>query len=509
MDLNAISSWNSVEADLYKLFEKNQKLKQLNRKLARQNTELKMQVKDFSGDAVLQDGVDPCVQRKLLTVAVFLYRMTKRFLKGFCVGYGLRALFATLPFLLKSRGSKDTWRLWLLKLYRILSSAPVRYGMLIGSSICIFETSMQQTRRLFRDFAFPQLRTLFCGCLTGPAMLFLPPEDRAGFSLFVGIRGLGVAANYLVAMKLVPQIPHADTLVMCAASAQAIWAWIHNPKSHDPAYNRFLDYQGGKRMPQVAWFARYHENRTPNLMAAPVTEAMNASRSKLNLPPLTSLPNTHRVVMFDGLSFLHNHARFFVEGIKRSLPVYIPVYGISTLLFRSGALLRSPLVVARQFVSNVVRSAVFLSAYCMSCWLGADAAELVLGPNPAVSIFAGIAGGSCVLIERRNRRIELGLYVLSHALKSGYRSWVEWGWIKGLPSPLTEVVCYGLGIALLMHAYVNNHSLTRKTYISLFKYFFGPDSVHHFRKVVSTQDQVGTENNQEEIIDTDDDEPDK
>ena len=159
--------------------------------------------------------------------------------------------------------------------------------------------------------------------------------------------------------------------------------------------------------------------------------------------------------------------------MRRALPVYLPVYGVSTLVFRSGALLKDPVGVALAFARNVLQSSVFLTCYCAASWVGADVGEAIEGKGQAKFLLAGAFGGSAVLLERKSRRAELALYMATHAAKIVYRAAVRWRWLAPMPSPLGETLGFSLALAVILHAYVKRPELLRKTYFGLFKFFFG------------------------------------
>lgn len=50
--------------------------------------------------------------------------------------------------------------------------------------------------------------------------------------------------------------------------------------------------------------------------------------------------------------------------------------------------------------------------------------------NEFVGVLAGLVGGAQVLLEKKQRRIELALYVTSHALKSAWRYLKNCGFIN-------------------------------------------------------------------------------
>jgi hypothetical protein len=55
--------------------------------------------------------------------------------------------------------------------------------------------------------------------------------------------------------KLIPEIPHADTLLMALSSAEVIWAALFQRPTLDKPYMAFLDHHSGKIMAQKAAYS--------------------------------------------------------------------------------------------------------------------------------------------------------------------------------------------------------------------------------------------------------------
>jgi hypothetical protein len=127
--------------------------------------------------------------------------------------------------------------------------------------------------------------------------------------------------------KIVPEIPHADTLLMALSSAEVIWAALFQRPSLDKPYMAFLDHHSGKAMAQKAAY-------TSTILREPITDkalaTINNMRSKLSLGPLNVAQTVPQVCC----DIVHPHQpscglaamSFLIDGIKRALPVYIPVY---------------------------------------------------------------------------------------------------------------------------------------------------------------------------------------
>ncbi len=63
----------------------------------------------------------------------------------------------------------------------------------------------------------------------------------------------------------------------------------------------------------------------------------------------------------------------------------------------------------------------------------------------------GFCCGFSVLIEKKARRIELALYVLSHALRSAWRTGVNWGWYPHIPHGEVFLFCVAMSVLLSAH----------------------------------------------------------
>jgi hypothetical protein len=337
--------------------------------------------------------------------------------------------------------------------------------MFVGSVVMTFESLMRLSRGKAK--AYPHRRPLLCGLLAGPSLLWLEAADRESFALFLGIRALEVLCNYGTDAGLLPTVPHADTLLMMASSIPTLWAWLLHPELHDSSYKKFLDLQGGRTQPRVKMFGLV--NRLPypaNMATHPHLAELNTERANQGYAPIDGLAFpalTHKAFMHpEGV--LLSYARFLQAGMQRALPVYLPVYGVSTLVFRGPSLLKDPVGTARAFAQNVVQSSVFLTTYCAMSWVGADVGEAMGGKGQVKFLLAGSFGGSAVLLERKSRRAELALYVFSHAVKVVYRAVVARRWMLPMPSPLGETACFSMALAVILHAYCKRPELMRKTY---------------------------------------------
>lgn len=114
-------------------------------------------------------------------------------------------------------------------------------------------------------------------------------------------------------------------------------------------------------------------------------------------------------------------ARFFLRGLLRAVRVYLPVFVLPLVLLNGSRLRAAPLESLAHAAAGTARSSVFLSTYCTGCWVAVYLLERYAGVSTHWNgVLSGMAGGLAVALEKRSRRIELALYVLTQALQTGW-----------------------------------------------------------------------------------------
>ena len=203
--------------------------------------------------------------------------------------------------------------------------------------------------------------------------------------------------------------------------------------------------------------------------------------------------------------------RFFIEGLRRALPVYVPVYLVPMLLFRRRDLLRQPLQSVLRMSASVARSCTFLSLYCtlaitFVCWgrnLVGFTHQHMGKRSSSLALVAGLLAGLANLGEKPARRIELALYVGSHALRSAWMCWAErkgWsplppprqcaGWLpKAIAWRHADVLLFSYSFGILGHCFVRHSELQRGSYRSTLSAFLDGERRHRTPAVLSS---IGT-----------------
>ena len=95
-------------------------------------------------------------------------------------------------------------------------------------------------------------------------------------------------------------------------------------------------------------------------------------------------------------------------------------------------------------------------------------------------VMSGMLSGLAVLVEKRERRMELGLFVLSHSLHVAYNLLVDYRWVAYHPTLLYPLLALSFTVLLTAFQADNAKSssnasshLLRPSYASLFAYFVG------------------------------------
>lgn len=278
-----------------------------------------------------------------------------------------------------------------------------------------------------------------------------------------------------------------DVFFLCCNSAVIFHSWILHPELLPKAYIRFLNRHGGKR---TAYY---------KAMAELIGRQGEVARSGgVVLSALEGTPMAGRRVR-TAAQFAHPregtlaHAvRFVPGGIRRALPIYVPVYVVPALLLYRSRLLRPRTLAALlpKLGTSIFRSSLFLALYCAGAWLFIDAAQDVQGRATGEGLaVGGFLSGLSLLVEKKSRRMELAVYTGSRAFEAAALKVYRTGLVPAFLVPRRpDVVLFSVACALVLHCYSDHRGARRdafrKQYLSLFDWMlgnsgFGRGRVHH------------------------------
>ena len=87
-----------------------------------------------------------------------------------------------------------------------------------------------------------------CHCSSGSHNSLAIYVLLRGITLLVRCGNKPTAPKALRSILAPTRWHHGDIVLMCLATSQLGYSWIHMPKTLPPAYNSFLNYHGGKEM---------------------------------------------------------------------------------------------------------------------------------------------------------------------------------------------------------------------------------------------------------------------
>mmetsp|Transcript_10242 Transcript_10242/g.11805 ORF Transcript_10242/g.11805 Transcript_10242/m.11805 type:complete len:520 (+) Transcript_10242:220-1779(+) len=421
--------------------------------------------------------------------------ITRNIGKGFVLGYGGKVTVNVLFLLLTAiRGRK-------VKVNRnALVHSARDYGVFFGLLLGINNGIMYETRKRLVGGGIKgklnRYRGYIAGFFAGASLIWVPKENRKPIVLFAFVRALELQAKMAANRGLIPNVNHGDTLLMSIASASMIHSWIFSSSTLDPSYVKFLSVQVPIPLVAVNAVARMHTGRKIDI------EALNLARKKIGASVLTGSSYIHYdklnsgEIIHPGKSLPVFFIRSLISGMKRALPVYLPVFSLPVLLFYPLSLVKHPVETMARTMSGVMRSSLFLATYCAT---GVTSISLMrlLGFNFSnVGTFAhlapaaaGFLSGLATLIEKKSRRIELALYVLSKAVEGRATQLVEAGLLPNFRG--AEILVFMSSLAVIMHAYVRHAKMLRSSYYSILCRFFDTDKRHEFITYKETKRKEG------------------
>jgi len=208
----------------------------------------------------------------------------------------------------------------------------------------------------------------------------------------------------------------------------------------------------------------------PYIHPANLTELMERRRLAMLPSPECGSRYVPCAVLHPGIRGCWNVPFRKFPGIMRGVwPMYAAIHLISALLFRSKALLRSPLRALLKTAWKTSRSALFVSVLihgyegllCLKHWLYEVLHEIDSLPRWTADIFIskssfgliGLIAGLALAVEDQRRHTELLMYILPKAMESawkiagGPRNWRKVTTMDG------EVVMAAMGVCMIMKGY--------------------------------------------------------
>ena len=359
-----------------------------------------------------------------------------------------------------------------------------RFGGFLAAALLAHNSVMHATRGLDAKTPWGHYRGALAGAAGGAALAIAPPGFSRPATLLLMVRAFEVSVRNAARRGWVPDLPHADVALMSLASARVMYCWIFQWPALDPGYHRFIMRIGGVSREQLDALATVLKGRK-------LDDGLHA-RFNAALPPGVAPLRVdawrhrgaearvmHNAPQKSSLRFL---AEYWPTAILRSLRMYLPVYAVPAVVLRLSEIVSDPAAWAQKAGKEVAvgsaRSALFLGSFCAIGWgavlgiskIGGNAR--VVGGRGAEAMHGTLSGALCglaVLLEKRSRRIELALFVFSHALRTGWRGTPLTRRTKDRVETLATVPLGMCAVAAMTHAFVRHPESVRRSYLKIMR----------------------------------------
>ncbi|KAI9098171.1 hypothetical protein DFS34DRAFT_580455 [Phlyctochytrium arcticum] len=161
------------------------------------------------------------------------------------------------------------------------------------------------------------------------------------------------------------------------------------------------------------------------------------------------------------------------SGFLDALKIYIPVHLLPALLFHRQRFLSKQFPTTLLHVATgALRSSTFLATFITNVWLpiclvrNLTHTDTKLGPT-----LGAILSGFSLLLERKSRRREIGLYCIPKALESTWWRVTHAMGVAGIRIPGGEIAMFAMGMGYLMSAYQYHHKALRPAVRGLLGFF--------------------------------------
>lgn len=282
-------------------------------------------------------------------------------------------------------------------------------------------------------------------------VIVMNTSTRTELALYAFIRALHCATMTYVFPTL-PQtlqnFNHYDTVAMMVASTEILYSYMFFPKSHVASYQAFLLRATIADRGVLSATAGVHRNvLVPELVEESIKHKLPIPSIESHTSHLCNLYHQGESCNRYTLSFLWKHLTTI------SLPLYLPLKTITTIVFKPKALLTNPVGTIAKISASALKSSAFLSLYCLAAMrtICFYAVRDVRSPFLLCTL-GGITSGAATLLEDKPRRQDLAIYCMMQALRSTIYLLNRRG-LFSLPSTKQLTFTYVVSMGFLFYIY--------------------------------------------------------
>lgn len=420
-----------------------------------------------------------------LTESEKLRRILVASAKGFSIGAGLKgglALFSVLARLRRRRSSAATGKVEVFSNSEAISLAikeTLRYGLFLGTFAGTFCSLDEIIGSLGGHRRTAKWRALVAGLVAGPSMLLTGTNTQhTSLAIYILMRAAVLATRCGIKSKRFGRFckpltwKHGDIFLMCLSASQILSAYILKQESLPPSYKSFLNKHGGKD-PTILQGIREIVTGIPFSNLEGIEKHYKSTGVDIKLDPNMKIPCT---IIHGNQPCGQHFFSFLIEGWKRALPVYIPVYLVPALIVHRKGLLKRPYTILGKGLLGTARSSLFLSVYCASAWMWTCSVFRTFQKcNVPLIAMGTFPAGLALAIEKKSRRIEISLYCLARAIESFFTCMTDAGYLPQSLKNLkrVDVLVFSVSTAIIMHCYAQERDVFRSKYLNVLDWVFG------------------------------------
>ncbi|CAH0516182.1 unnamed protein product [Peronospora belbahrii] len=260
--------------------------------------------------------------------------------RAFVLAYGSKAFTAVL---LASRkwssleyGYADAARL-------LLRKDTIRFGIFSGSLVGIFRVTELVTRAA-RGGKRDAVNLAISGAVAGLTLLLDSPSRRSTIALYIFVRMLDVVFRYLVSIGVLPTWRYSSEVLFAMSNAAIMYAFVVDPSLLPRGYYQWICRIGAVNHHGLEYTVRQRMRGQLDAHGNP-------------LPFRRCQPHYHME------SCVTHAIKEWINGLGRSMQIYLPVHFLPAMFFRFQYLQEAPLSTIARISYAALCSSAFLTSY--------------------------------------------------------------------------------------------------------------------------------------------------
>ncbi|ETO16041.1 hypothetical protein RFI_21319, partial [Reticulomyxa filosa] len=224
--------------------------------------------------------------------------------------------------------------------------------------------------------------------------MFIPHKYLKLVALYCMVRCLADLLRVLQVFQKLVEIPHMSSIMFTCAQIPIMHAFLNEPSKMNPKFYKWVLSMGNLQQIQARVFQSLfkYDEFMPFLNCSPTFHI------------------EHSCFKAHFLDWLH--------CLLRAGKMYLPVHFLPLLLLSPKKVLKQPASYVAKKSLSTLQSSIFLSTYQFNMKLTECWGRHLLQRDPSwLSMIGGLNSGLSILLEKKERRPELVLYVIPQALE--------------------------------------------------------------------------------------------